>query len=383
MSGVLPLWFEVAALVAITGILVADLVIIGRRPHVPGFAESARWVGFYIALALVFAGVLYAVAGPAPATEFVAGWLTEYSLSLDNLFVFALILTAFAVPAPLQQRTLMIGILIALGLRAILIVAGAAVIERFTWVFFPFGAVLLVTAIGMVKGEDENEEYRENGTVRAVRRLMPVSEEYDGKNLTTRIDVASPSGESSTAVESSSGESATAPSAGQVQPATSVFDAPAEPRPVPYETVPSRTRRALTPMALVILALGTTDLLFALDSIPAIFGITGNPFIVFTTNLFALMGLRQLYFMLSGLMERLTYLKFGLAAILAFIGVKLVLHALHTNTLPFLNHGEPIMWGPEISTGASLVVIVGCLGVAAAVSLLAGRRPSGPLTPAS
>ncbi len=378
MSGVLPLWFEIAALVAITGILVADLVIIGRRPHVPGFAESARWVGFYVALALVFAGVLYAVAGPAPATEFVAGWLTEYSLSLDNLFVFALILTAFAVPAQLQQRTLMIGILIALGLRAILIVAGAAVIERFTWVFFLFGAVLLVTAIGMVKGEDENEEYRENGTVRAVRRLMPVSEEYDGKNLTTRIDVEPPAPGSMPSVES-----APVPGAGQVQPATSVFDAPVEPQPVPYETVPSRTRRALTPMALVILALGTTDLLFALDSIPAIFGITGNPFIVFTTNLFALMGLRQLYFMLSGLMERLTYLKFGLAAILAFIGVKLVLHALLTNTLPFRIHGEPIMWGPEISTGVSLAVIVGCLGVAAVVSLVAGRRPSGPLTPAS
>jgi len=387
VSGTLPVWFEVASLVVITGVLVADLVIIGRRPHVPGFAESARWVGFYVALALVFAGLVYLVGGAQPATEFVAGWLTEYSLSLDNLFVFALILTAFAVPRELQQRTLMIGILIALGLRAVLIVAGAAVVDRFTWVFFIFGVILLVTAYGMLKGQDEEEEYKENATVRAVRRVMPVSEHYDGKSLTTRIDVEVPA------------DPALDPAPGQVSPfgtPASVADAPIARDVAPYDVTSSEattgqpasgqpaayeTRRALTPMALVILALGTTDLLFALDSIPAIFGITSNPFIVFTTNLFALMGLRQLYFMLSGLMERLTYLKFGLAAILAFIGVKLVLHALHTNSLPFLNGGEPIEWGPEISTGASLVVIVACLGLAALASLVARRSPSGPPAP--
>lgn len=326
MSGTLPAWFEIAALIVLAGILVADLLVIGRRPHVPEFAESARWVGLYIALALVFAGVLALVGGPGIAGEFVAGWLTEYSLSLDNLFVFALIMGAFAVPGPLQQRTLMIGILIALVLRAALIVAGAAVIERFTAVFYLFGAILVVTAIGMLRGGDE-DEYQENAFIRLVRRAIPVSSHYEGTKLFTTVETG------------------------------------------------LTLTRAMTPMALVILALGTTDLLFALDSIPAIFGLTQNPFIVFTANLFALMGLRQLYFMLGGLLERLVYLKYGLAAVLAFIGAKLVLHALHTNTVPFINGGEPVEWAPEISTAVSLAVIVGCLGSAALASLVAaGRR---------
>lgn len=329
MSGTLPAWFEIASLLLITAILVADLIIIGRRPHVPTFAECARWVGFYVALALVFAGVLALVGGAAPATEFLAGWLTEYSLSLDNLFVFALILTSFAVPPRLQARALMAGILIALVLRAVLIIAGAAVLERFTWVFLIFGVILIVTAIGMVREKEESTQYQENIVVRVVRRLLPVSLDYDGTKLTTRIPPTGPA---------------------------------------------ALGRRALTPMALVIVALGTTDLLFALDSIPAIFGITSNPFIVFTTNLFALMGLRQLYFMLSGLMERLRYLRYGLAVILGFIGVKLILHAAHTNRLGFINGGQPIEWGPEISTVASLVVIVGALGISALASLVAGRR---------
>lgn len=321
MSGNLPGWFELVSLVVITAILLIDLAVIGRRPHVPSFAESARWVGLYVALALLFAGLLAIVGGGNVAGEFVAGWLTEYSLSLDNLFVFALIMGAFAVPGPLQQRTLMIGIMIALVLRAGLILAGAAVIERFTAVFYLFGAALIVTAIGMLRGNDE-EEYKENGFIRLVRRAIPVSTHYDGTRLTTTVE------------------------SGLV------------------------LTRAVTPMALVILALGTTDLLFALDSIPAIFGLTTDPFVVFTANLFALMGLRQLYFMLGGLLERLTYLKYGLAAVLGFIGVKLVFHALHTNSLPFVNHGAPVEWAPEVSTLTSLGVIVVLLGIAAGASLL-------------
>lgn len=317
MSPELPLWFEVASLAAIGGILTLDLLHVRRRPHVPSYAESARWVGLYVGLALGFCGLVYLVGGSRPAGEFLAGWLTEYSLSLDNLFVFAIIIGAFAVPRELQQRTLMIGILIALGLRIPLILAGAALIERFTAVFYIFGIILLVTAFGMVR-PDSDEEYRENGFIRLVRRIMPVTDDYDGAKLTVRR-------------------------AGV---------------------------RALTPMALVLLALGTTDLLFALDSIPAILGLTHDPFIVFTANLFALMGLRQLYFMLDGLMERLAYLEYGLAAVLAFIGVKLILEALHTNSLPFLNGGEPIEWAPEISTGTSLLVIFGCLGTSAIVSLV-------------
>lgn len=352
MSGQLPAWFEIGSLVVITTILVADLIIIGRRPHVPSFAECARWVGFYVALALVFAGVLALVGGSAPATEFLAGWLTEYSLSLDNLFVFALILTSFAVPPRLQARALMAGILIALVLRAVLIVVGAAVLERFTWVFCIFGVILIATAVGMVREKEESTEYQENIVVRVVRRLLPVSLDYDGTRLTTRVPVRG---------------------------------AAAAGGPGAAGAVPTRVKRVLTPMALVIVALGTTDLLFALDSIPAIFGITADPFIVFTTNLFALMGLRQLYFMLSGLMERLRYLRYGLAVILGFIGVKLILHAAHTNRLWFVNGGNPIEWGPEISTVASLVVILGALVVAALASLLVRPRGarSGANNPAS
>lgn len=313
----IPQWFEIASLVVISGILLADLLVIGRRPHVPTVAESARWVAAYVGLALVFALVLLAVGGTDPAVKFTTGWLLEYSLSLDNLFVFMLIMGAFAVPRHLQQRTLMIGILIALVLRGGLILAGAAVIERFTWIFYLFGAILLFTAVTMVRGGDE-EEYHENRFIAFVRRVLPVSDDFDGSRLTTRTQGA----------------------------------------------------WMLTPMALVILSLGTTDLLFAFDSIPAIFSITTDSFLVFATNVFALMGLRQLYFLLGGLLERLVYLKYGLAVVLFFIGIKLVLEALHLNTVPFINGGAPVPWAPDLPPWVSLVVIVVVLGGAAIASLL-------------
>ncbi|ACQ80434.1 Integral membrane protein TerC [Beutenbergia cavernae DSM 12333] len=318
----IPAWFEITALTLLAGILLADLLIIGRRPHVPSFRESAIWVSVYIGLALLFGVAVLVVSGGTAAGEFYAGWLTEYSLSLDNLFVFTVIMAAFAVPRELQQRTLMIGIVIALVLRAVFILLGAAVIERYTWVFYLFGVILLVTALKMARGQDDDEEYKENALIRGLRKVLPISDHYDSTRLSTRVDA----------------------------------------------------RWMLTPMLIVLLALGTTDLLFAFDSIPAIFGLTQDPFIVFATNLFALMGLRQLYFLLGGLLERLVYLTYGLAIILGFIGVKLVLHALHTNSVPFVNHGAPVEWAPEIPIWLSLVVIVGTLGVTTVASLAKTAR---------
>ncbi|QAY70897.1 TerC family protein [Xylanimonas protaetiae] len=317
----LPTWFQVVSLVAMVGLLLADLVIVGRRPHVPSVRESALWVGFYVALALVFGGILWAVGGQAPAAEFVAGWVTEYSLSVDNLFVFVLIMTRFAVPRQYQQRVLMVGIIVALVLRAGFILAGAAVLTRFTWVFYLFGAFLVYTAISLLRGDDD-EEYKENRLIRTLRRALPLHHEYDGGALRTTVD----------------------------------------------------GKRLFTPMVVVFVAIGSTDVLFALDSIPAIFGLTRDPFIVFSTNLFALMGLRQLYFLLGGLLERLVYLPYALAVILGFIGVKLVLEAMHENTLPFVNHGHHIGWAPAIPIWVSLSVILGSLVVATVASLLRTRR---------
>jgi len=320
----LPVAFEVATLVAVVVILLLDLAVVRRRPHVPGIRESVAWVVLYVGLALVFAGVLALVGGPVPSGEFLAGWLTEYSLSVDNLFVFLLIMSSFAVPREQQQRVLMVGIIIALVLRAVFIVAGAAIIERYTWVFYVFGAFLVWTAVKLVRegvgGGDET--YEENRLVRTVRRILPMSPTYDGGKVRTEHD----------------------------------------------------GRRVFTPLVVVFVAIGTTDLLFAFDSIPAVFGLTHDPFIVFTANVFALMGLRQLYFLLGGLLDRLVYLPYGLAGILAFIGVKLVLEALATNSLPFLNGGEPVAWAPEVPTWLSLVVIAGALGLATAASLVRSRR---------
>jgi tellurite resistance protein TerC len=275
---------------------------------------------FYVTLALIFAGIMWVIAGPEYAGQFVAGWLTEYSLSIDNLFVFVLIMSQFAVPRRYQQEVLMVGIIIALVLRGIFILLGASLIENFSWIFYIFGAWLVWTAIQQVRDSHEDDE-SETFVVRMLRTRVRLTDEYDGVKLRTTID----------------------------------------------------GRRFFTPMLIVFVAIGTTDLLFALDSIPAIFGITQSAFIVFTANVFALMGLRQLYFLLGGLLERLEYLKYGIAFILAFIGVKLVLHAMHVNELPFLNGGEPIEWAPEISTWTSLAVILGAMAVATIASLVKAR----------
>lgn len=318
----LPFWFEAASLAALILLLAVDLAIVGRRPHVPSMKESGIWVGFYVALALVFGLIMLAVGGTAPAGEFYAGWLTEYSLSVDNLFVFVIIMSRFAVPKKHQQMVLMVGIIIALVLRGAFILAGAAILEQFVWVFYLFGAFLIYTAIKLVAGDDDEEEFKENVAIRLLRRVLPVSKEYDGAKIRTVVD----------------------------------------------------GKKLFTPMLVVFVAIGSTDLLFALDSIPAIFGLTKDPFIVFTANIFALMGLRQLYFLLGGLLERLVYLPIALAVILGFIGVKLILEALHTNTLPFINGGEHVAWAPEIPIWLSLAVILGSIAIATVASLAKTRR---------
>jgi tellurite resistance protein TerC len=318
MTHELPYWFEVGALTAILALLLADLLIVGRRPHVPSMRESALWVSFYVALAVIFGVIVAFVGGAAPAGEFFAGWLTEYSLSVDNLFVFVIIMSRFAVPREHQQRVLMVGIIIALVLRAAFILAGAAIIEQFIWVFYIFGAFLIYTAVKLLAGEDESDEYKENAAIRMLRRVVPLSDTYDGARVRTVVD----------------------------------------------------GRKLFTPMLIVFVAIGTTDLLFALDSIPAIFGLTRDPFIVFTTNVFALMGLRQLYFLLGGLLERLVYLPVALSVILGFIGVKLIFEAMHENTLPFVNGGHHIEWAPEIPIWLSLSVIIGSLVLATVASLI-------------
>ncbi|MFF2451442.1 TerC family protein [Isoptericola sp. NPDC058082] len=318
----LPIWFEWASLAALIVLLAVDLAIVGRRPHVPSMKESGLWVGFYVALALVFGLVVLAVGGSAPAGEFYAGWLTEYSLSVDNLFVFVIIMSRFAVPKQHQQMVLMVGIIIALVLRGAFILAGAAILEQFVWVFYLFGAFLIYTAVKLVAGGDDEEEFKENVAIRLLRRVLPVSKEYDGAKVRTVVD----------------------------------------------------GKKLFTPMLVVFVAIGSTDLLFALDSIPAIFGLTKDPFIVFTANIFALMGLRQLYFLLGGLLERLVYLPIALAVILGFIGVKLILEALHTNTLPFINGGEHVAWAPEIPIWLSLTVILGSIAIATVASLAKTRR---------
>jgi tellurite resistance protein TerC len=317
----LPVWFEVTTFVGLTVLLLADLAIVARRPHEPSVKEASIWVTFYVGLALLFGVVFLAVTNGTLATEFYAGWLTEYSLSVDNLFVFVIIMARFKVPRALQQEALMVGIIIALVLRGIFILLGAAVIERFTWVFYIFGAFLVYTAINLVRHRGEDDDYEENAFIRRMRKILPITQDFHGSKIRVNQD----------------------------------------------------GKKYWTPMIVVFLALGTTDLLFALDSIPAIFGLTKEPFIVFTANVFALMGLRQLYFLLGGLLKRLVYLSLGLAVILAFIGVKLVMEALHTNELPFINGGEHIDAVPEIPIWLSLTIILGVLVIATVASLLKTR----------
>jgi tellurite resistance protein TerC len=318
----IPGWIWAATIGLYVVLFVVDLLVVGRRPHIPSTAECLRWLGLYVGIAILFGLALWGWAGRQYALEFYAGWITEYSLSVDNLFVFLLIMARFYVPRELQQAVLMYGIVIALILRAVFITLGAAVIEQYSWVFYIFGAFLVFTAIRLAtEGETDDDEYKENALVRGVSRLLPTTPEFHGTKLRALVE----------------------------------------------------GKKLWTPMLVVLLALGTTDLVFALDSIPAIFGLTKEPYIVFAANVFALLGLRQLYFLLGDLLNRLVYLSIGLSIVLGFIGVKLILEALHTNTVPFINGGEPLdVWVP--STGLSLAVIVTVLALTTILSLRASRR---------
>jgi tellurite resistance protein TerC len=330
----LPLWFEITSMIVLLLVLAADLAIVVKRPHIPSAREAGLWVGFYVGLALLFAVVMLLVGGPEHAGQFVAGWLTEYSLSIDNLFVFVLIMSRFAVPRKNQQEILMVGIIIALVFRGVFILLGATLIENFSWIFYLFGAFLLYTAIRQAFEKEATAGQEDGVFIRFVKRRLNFTDEFDGMKLRTARDGI----------------------------------------------------RLFTPLLIVLLALGTTDVLFALDSIPAIFGITTSPFIVFAANIFALMGLRQLYFLLGHLLERLVYLKFGIAVILAFIGIKLVFHALHTNEVPFINGGHPVTWIPDFGTAVSLGVIIVSMLIATVASLIksgrddrAAQREGGPV----
>lgn len=318
-----PTWVWWTTIIVTTAILLFDVVIIGRRPHEPSTKEVSLALSAYIGLAVVFGIGVWVLAGHQYGTEFFAGWLTEYSLSVDNLFIFIIIMAKFAVPKEYQQTALLVGIVLALVMRGIFIAVGAAAINEFSWIFYLFGLFLVYTAVKLAKGgPTDDDEYEENKLIKWVERALPATKEYHGAKMWIRED----------------------------------------------------GKRLITPMFIVMLALGTTDLLFALDSIPAIYGLTSEPYLVLTANIFALMGLRQLYFLIGGLLRRLIYLSYGLAFLLGFIGVKLFLHAMHENELPFINGGEHVSWAPDIPILVSLGVILGTLVVTAVTSLYASRN---------
>ncbi|MCH9721722.1 MAG: TerC family protein [Actinomycetia bacterium] len=305
--------------VGILGLFVFDFFAHVRVPHDPTFRESAIWSTVYITLAVIFGFFVWWQWGGQYGGEYFAGYVTEKALSVDNLFVFTVIMTSFAVPRAYQQKLLLIGIVMALVMRAGFIAIGAAAINAYSWVFYIFGIFLIATALKLAREsghEREVEVQRENRMVALVRRFVPTTDDYDGDKFLTRVN----------------------------------------------------GKRAVTPMLLALIAIGFTDLLFALDSIPAIYGLTEEAYIVFTANAFALMGLRQLYFLIGGLLDRLIYLSVGLSIILGFIGIKLVLHALHKNTLGFINNGAYVEV-PEISTQMSIGVIAVVLIITTVASL--------------
>lgn len=310
----------IITLAVTVAILLVDVVVIGRRPHEPSVRETATALSIYIGLAVAFGLWVWFFHGSQFGLEFFAGWLTEYSLSVDNLFIFLIIMASFKVPRVYQQEALLIGIILALIFRGIFIALGAVAINQFSWIFYLFGAFLVYTAVNLAR-DTEHDDDADNAVVQFARKHLRTTDTWAGLRLWVR-------------------ENGT---------------------------------RLMTPMFLVIVALGTTDLLFALDSIPAIYGLTKEPYLVFTANVFALMGLRQLYFLLGDMLKRLVYLSQGLAFILFFIGVKLILHALHENELPFINGGEPVHV-PEIPTLASLAVIIVTLLITTVASLYKTRR---------
>ncbi|GAA1079102.1 TerC family protein [Nocardiopsis composta] len=316
-----PMWVWLATIGAMVAILAIDLAIVDHPwskksgPKEFGVKQAAWWAAFYVGIAIIFGFGVWYFGGGTAAGEYFAGFLTEKSLSVDNLFVFYLIMGAFAVPKKYQHEVLLVGIVIALVMRGIFIAIGAQAINAWSEVFYLFGAFLIYTAVKIVrdhmKGEDEDQDYANSFAVRMVRKVWPVADDYHGAKLTVKLD----------------------------------------------------GRRHVTPMLMVIVAIGVTDLVFAVDSIPAIFGLTQDAYIVFTANAFALLGLRQLYFLLAGLMDKLVYISWGLSVIMAFIGVKMILHALHENGVH----------APEIGIATSLTVIIGVMTVTVVASLIKAR----------
>ena len=315
-------WVWYLSVGLISFVILVDLIFQVKRPHEPTFKESAIQSTIYVGLALVFTFLVNEVWGAQFGGEYLAGFITEKSLSVDNLFVFLVIFTKFAVPRKLQSEALLVGIVLALILRGIFIYLGAAAIENFSWVFYIFGLFLLYSAALLVWDtlQDDHADQVPGGKVVAfMKKHLRSVDEYHGTKL----------------------------------------------------TIIQKGKRYVTPLLFVMVAIGLTDLLFALDSIPAVYGLTNEPYIVFMANAFALLGLRQLYFLLSGLMQRLKYLGVGLSIILAWIGVKLIIHALHKNELPFINGGDYVKAIPEISTELSLGVIITTLVITTVVSLIA------------
>ncbi|MER6582892.1 TerC family protein [Nonomuraea sp. NPDC001023] len=314
-----PVWAWIAVIGGLLVVLAFDLWIVDRgEAREFSMRQAGYWVTFYVALAALFGVGLWATFGADKAGEFFAGYITEYSLSVDNLFIFFIIMSRFAVPRPYQHKVLLVGIVLALVMRGIFIALGAAALERFSWLFYVFGAFLVYTAVNLIRQhlKGEEDEFNENILLRWVRRAFPTTEGYVGSKVSVKID----------------------------------------------------GRRMVTPMLIVMVAIGTTDLLFALDSIPAIFGLTKDPYVVFTANAFALMGLRQLYFLLGGLLQRLVYISYGLAFILGFIGVKLIMEALHASG---------VTWAPEIPIWVSLTVIGSTMAITTVASLIKARMTSG------
>jgi tellurite resistance protein TerC len=318
-----PTWVWWTTIIVTVSFLLFDVVISGRKPHEPSMREVSLALAFYISLAVAFGIGVWVLAGHDYGVQFFAGWLTEYSLSVDNLFIFIIIMAKFGVPRKYQQEALLIGIVLALVMRGVFIFVGAAAINQFSWIFYLFGFFLVYTAVKLAKeGSEDDDDYEENRLIKWVETHLPATDQWHGVSI----------------------------------------------------IVKENGKRLITPMFLVVLALGTTDLLFALDSIPAIYGLTQEPYLVLTANIFALMGLRQLYFLIGGLLQRLVYLSYGLAVLLGFIGVKLILHAMHENEVPFINGGEHIAWAPDIPILVSLGVIIGILAITTVASLIASKR---------
>ena len=318
----IPTWFVISTTVALLLILAIDIFLAFRRPHIPPTRESASWIIFYVMLAILFACLLWTVSGTTIAGQFVTAWLTEYSLSVDNLFIFLLIMANFSVPQKNIQEMLMVGIILALVFRAIFIIVGINLVDNFSWMFYIFSLMILYAAANQFFTSHKDEEHTENKIIKFLRKRVPVTARFHGAHLKMSLN----------------------------------------------------GRKVWTPALLVFATLGTTDAILALDSVPVAFGITQNIFLIIAANIFALMGLRQLYFLLGTLVRRLAYLKYGIASILAFIAIKLFITALHDNSLPFINGGQHFTAIPEIPTSLSLGFILFAMSIAVITSLMKLKR---------